>query len=269
MYCQKCGRQIDDEAIICPDCGSPTINYKPRRAQRTSTPTKKEAVPESSKYQVVNPPTIFSHSNIGKKKKKVCIAIGACFVLLVFSAILWKAVGSSILLQSNIVFVETVPDEDVWETETEIEFVKYPGKCKPGDKVLAEIKAKPNAYYSISVYDDSGRVKANTLVGTTTNAAGKANWSWHISENVSPGIYYIQISDRSGDQNCIDYYILDKDGNIVGNSPSREDSITEEDQTFTIETEDIEHPTGQGQMVYITENGFKYHKPTCHHVSNG
>lgn len=27
MFCSKCGSQINDEAVICPDCGCPTSNY--------------------------------------------------------------------------------------------------------------------------------------------------------------------------------------------------------------------------------------------------
>lgn len=28
MYCSKCGKQIDDEAVVCVHCGVPTINWK-------------------------------------------------------------------------------------------------------------------------------------------------------------------------------------------------------------------------------------------------
>ena len=27
MFCRKCGKEIDDEAVVCPHCGVPTINY--------------------------------------------------------------------------------------------------------------------------------------------------------------------------------------------------------------------------------------------------
>ena len=27
MYCNKCGKEIDDEALICPHCGCGTVNY--------------------------------------------------------------------------------------------------------------------------------------------------------------------------------------------------------------------------------------------------
>ena len=27
MYCQKCGRQLDDEAVMCPQCGAFTANH--------------------------------------------------------------------------------------------------------------------------------------------------------------------------------------------------------------------------------------------------
>lgn len=204
-----------------------------------------------------------------KKKTKTGVALGAGIAVLVLAAICWKLIGSSNFFQSNIVFTETISDDIVWETGSRIQFTKYPGKCKPGDKVLVEIKAEPSTYYAIVVYDTSGVVNANTLVGTNTNATGKANWSWSVSEESLPGIYYIQVSDRSGNKNCIDYYIIDQDGNVVGDPPSRENPIIEEDQSFTIEIEDIEYASGQGQMVYIAETGSKYHKSTCHHVSAG
>lgn len=28
MFCSKCGKEIDDEALICSGCGTPTSNYK-------------------------------------------------------------------------------------------------------------------------------------------------------------------------------------------------------------------------------------------------
>lgn len=33
MFCSKCGKEISDEAIICPACGVPTPNYQPQQAQ--------------------------------------------------------------------------------------------------------------------------------------------------------------------------------------------------------------------------------------------
>ena len=27
MFCSKCGKEIMDEAVICPNCGCPTNNY--------------------------------------------------------------------------------------------------------------------------------------------------------------------------------------------------------------------------------------------------
>lgn len=30
MYCYKCGKEIDNEAIVCPYCGCATKNYSPK-----------------------------------------------------------------------------------------------------------------------------------------------------------------------------------------------------------------------------------------------
>lgn len=204
-----------------------------------------------------------------ENQQKVGAAMGVFFALLFISVIAWKVFGSLNIFTSDVVFANVIPNEAVWDIKSSIEFIKYPGSCKPGDKVLVEIQAKPDSYYSIVVYDDAGRIKANSLVGTSTNAVGRANWSWNVSMDAVPGIYYIQVSDRFGNQNCIDYCILDQSGNVVGNPPSRETSIKKDNQSFTIEIEDIEHAPTQSQTVYITETGSKYHKATCVHVSSG
>lgn len=28
MFCSKCGKEIDNEAVVCPHCGVPTANYQ-------------------------------------------------------------------------------------------------------------------------------------------------------------------------------------------------------------------------------------------------
>jgi hypothetical protein len=33
MYCQKCGKEIDDNAVVCPNCGVPTENYQQPQQQ--------------------------------------------------------------------------------------------------------------------------------------------------------------------------------------------------------------------------------------------
>ncbi|NLL16134.1 MAG: zinc-ribbon domain-containing protein [Clostridiales bacterium] len=38
MYCYKCGKQIDDEAIICPACGVPTQNFAKQSTPAATAP---------------------------------------------------------------------------------------------------------------------------------------------------------------------------------------------------------------------------------------
>ncbi|MFV0402111.1 MAG: NINE protein [Oscillospiraceae bacterium] len=32
MYCNKCGKEIDDQAVVCPGCGVATANYQAQQA---------------------------------------------------------------------------------------------------------------------------------------------------------------------------------------------------------------------------------------------
>lgn len=38
MYCEKCGNQIDDNAIVCPNCGCATSNYSVQATQTNPIP---------------------------------------------------------------------------------------------------------------------------------------------------------------------------------------------------------------------------------------
>jgi len=44
MYCYKCGTQIDDEAIVCPQCGCATKNYNPRKTSAANVSEKSRLV---------------------------------------------------------------------------------------------------------------------------------------------------------------------------------------------------------------------------------
>lgn len=49
MFCSKCGKEISDEAVICPACGVPTPNYHPQQTQ--------------PQQPVTMPPIIINNSN--------------------------------------------------------------------------------------------------------------------------------------------------------------------------------------------------------------
>ena len=38
MFCTKCGKEIMDEAVICPNCGCPTHNYKTQSQAQVTAP---------------------------------------------------------------------------------------------------------------------------------------------------------------------------------------------------------------------------------------
>lgn len=51
MFCYKCGKEIDDEAIVCPHCGCATKNYNPRVKNVAPAQPREEGV--SSKSRLV------------------------------------------------------------------------------------------------------------------------------------------------------------------------------------------------------------------------
>lgn len=65
MYCSKCGKEIDNEAVICPHCGVPTANYQ------TTNPTQ---------VFVHNaPPNVMNVSIVSPKSRMVAALL--CFFL--------------------------------------------------------------------------------------------------------------------------------------------------------------------------------------------
>ena len=34
MFCRNCGKEIDDKAVVCPDCGVPTTDEKPKKKKK-------------------------------------------------------------------------------------------------------------------------------------------------------------------------------------------------------------------------------------------
>lgn len=71
MFCSKCGNQIDDNAVICPNCGVPTENYQ-QNNQAQQQPT----------INIVNTNTN-TNTNVGTGKAKnkwvaffLCLFIG-------------------------------------------------------------------------------------------------------------------------------------------------------------------------------------------------
>ena len=70
MFCSKCGAQIDDAAVVCPNCGVPTPNYQ------------QNAQPQQPVINVVNTNT---NTNTvvagGGKEKNKWVSLLLCFFL--------------------------------------------------------------------------------------------------------------------------------------------------------------------------------------------
>lgn len=52
MFCNKCGKEIEDQAVICPGCGCPTKNYNKPASDSKSVSTGYSSMANSSAAQV-------------------------------------------------------------------------------------------------------------------------------------------------------------------------------------------------------------------------
>lgn len=223
-------------------------------------------------------------------KKKGCgcltVFIVFCTVMLVCSGI-WKIVSivSSVAgtekVQDGAISTNDIPLDAVWYPESVIMFTSYPGNVSAGDYVELSAHAMANTDYSIVVFAGDAPINSTSLVSATSNGSGDVSWRWNIPEDATAGIYYIQVSDRKGNSNRIDYALLDNDGQIVGTPPDRAEL-----EESTIEIIDVEPPEPEEEIivpsgndpvssdmeikndtVYITNTGSKYHRDGCSTLS--
>lgn len=55
MFCKKCGKEINDDALICPNCGAGTDNYASQQTTHQTAPT--------TATQTITPPITIINTN--------------------------------------------------------------------------------------------------------------------------------------------------------------------------------------------------------------
>lgn len=95
MYCSRCGKELFDQAVICPHCGCGTINLKKMMTQTTPAP-----VPVT--------PTVTSSAPAARTKTAVKVAdfTNACRINLILSYISLGACMTQFLLGFILLFSE-------------------------------------------------------------------------------------------------------------------------------------------------------------------
>ena len=223
-------------------------------------------------------------------KKKGC---GCLTIFLVFCAVMLVCAGIGKIVrvvnsisgiekvQDGAIFTSEIPPDAVWNPESFIKFTEYPGNVSAGDYVKLSVHAMDSTDYSIVVYAGDAPINSTSLVSATSSGSGEASWLWNVPEDAVPGIYYIQVSDRQGNSNRIDYAILDNDGKIVGSPPDRAELEESTIEIIDIEPQEPEEeiilPSGhepvssdteiKNDTVYITNTGSKYHRDGCRTLS--
>ena len=63
MFCSKCGKDIDDQAVVCIHCGVPTQNFQPNQ-QQNSPP------PQAAPIIINNSASASASASVNVKKKR-------------------------------------------------------------------------------------------------------------------------------------------------------------------------------------------------------
>ena len=71
MFCSKCGKEIDDSAVVCVGCGCPTINYGSNQAQQNS-PSSAPTVTRTT-YGNISAPQTPSYTSTYSEDDKIII----------------------------------------------------------------------------------------------------------------------------------------------------------------------------------------------------
>lgn len=234
-----------------------STDYSPQRKKTPEHPVQRPT--SSDPWEVQKPDE--------KKRGRPFMIAMVVFVI----ALVIVAVGVLLprLNADEAISTDVIPENSIWYPGSEIRFLSYPGNVHPGDTVGLTAKGKPNTSYAISVYTDTGMLSDYALVSVVSNWRGECSWDWTVPKDTAPGIYYIRVSDRSGNKNCVDYAVLDSNGTVVGEAPSRVEKPEETQQGLTFEIEAIAPAASQGlSTVYITDSGTKYHRSGCQHVNS-
>jgi len=95
MFCSKCGKEIMDEAVICPNCGCPTNNY--------TQPRQETKVGHSDDYVMIR-----EYADKAKRAK----ILGAFAVLLSLGiGLIFTIIGMVITPNNPPVITTTLPHE--------------------------------------------------------------------------------------------------------------------------------------------------------------
>ena len=103
MFCSKCGKEIDDSAVVCVGCGCPTDNYNKSVNQQSSTSTqdaggsgvKRTTFGNASMPQMQYSNTAYSEDDkiIIPKIRQYISEVDSIFVISVISLILSFGIG--------------------------------------------------------------------------------------------------------------------------------------------------------------------------------
>lgn len=239
-----------------------------------SSPKSQAVLKSDSHYNDMSPEEPSNKSMPQKHMKRFnwrfVLAFAVMLIIFNMGYFAWENLGSYLnILARDAVYTKELSPDAVWDNQSPIQFVAYPGQVYPGDMIGLEIKASPECTYNILVMTDQGQLDCVSLIPSVANVFGHASWVWQVPVDAKPGIYCIEVCDRSGVKNCIDYVILDSMGNVVGDPPSRVKTEKPElvDTFLEIDLLLVEDDALH-DLVYVTENGGKYHNSFCQHLKN-
>ena len=140
MYCSKCGKEIMDEAVICPNCGCPTSNYSAIPTTQNTTKTYSKEYPIIKEFvEKAN-----SIQTLGIIATVLMFGIG-----IIFSILVWVKAS-----QITIPDIETTNPKEVAEIESA--------------KRKVELGKKLAMFPVVAIF----------VCGFIVLAAASSNWGW-------------------------------------------------------------------------------------------
>lgn len=183
MYCNKCGKQVENHMDFCPSCGN---KIKEKETEETFSKKLEKSIPFDKLVKVFKTMYVTIKNFILNHKKNVCIVGISCFILFVgfilfqsfydFTILKWDETSEAInFTESRVITLNVIAKDKEKNDILDITFESEDGKLESnGNSVIWNLPEKEGTY-QISAIAPSGKkiAKKITVIDLKENLAFK------------------------------------------------------------------------------------------------